>query len=106
MIYVQVNQVGLANQKGYLSRSYSSPFENSKSSKAAFPSSMTSPKTNQSTSKTFVKSSNGKGIDCGKVPLKSSMSNPRMNDASKIITANSNSNEQNSIGRDSNSQQK
>ena len=67
---------------------------------------MTSPKNNQSISKTLLKSSNGKGNDCGRAPLNSSMSNPWMNDPPKIITAISNSNEQNSIKRDSISPQK
>ena len=75
-----------ANQKGYLSRSYSSPFEHSKSSKAAFPSTMTTSKLNRSTLKDLDNKRN-EGEETSKQLVKPSTSHPKMGEVSKNISS-------------------
>ena len=101
-----LKQAVSANQKGPLSRSYSSPFEHSKSSKAAFPANMTAPTSNGRSPKASAKSSRDKTINSKKETMRSPISNSAANKVPTIINGSLSINGQNIIGGNATSPQK
>ena len=101
-----LKQAVSANQKGPLCRSYSSPFEHSRSSKAAFPANMTSPISNGSTPKASSKGSHDKATDSKKQKMRSPVSDSAANKVPTMINGSLSINGQNILGRNATSPQK
>ena len=101
-----LQQAVSANQKGPLSRSYSSPFEHSKSSKAAFPANMTASISSGRSPKASAKGCHDKTINSKKEAMRSSISNSAANKVPTIINGSPSINGQNIIGGTATSPQK